>query len=216
MRPLLVIAILLVPASARAGHGGTLSWAFDAHAHWLRAWPNVRSEPASSYLRELPSREHSIPGGATFGGVQAIYGAVLDDRWVLPILGVGVATTVGRYGAAPTSVDGSIAQLHPWTGRYWTLLLPGFGLRAKDRRWMGQLVVRPGVAWLSLDGEIAVGGETVEMNASTKGLFFLRAEVEACRRFDPESRLCTFIAPSIWEHRFLGGAQVGLRWEMGP
>lgn len=216
MRVVLPIAVLLMPATASAAHGTAVSFTVDMHAQWLRAWPTVRNEPRTSELRDLPTREHAMPGGAALGGAQAIYGVVVDDRFIYPLLGVGIATAVGRYSPAPSNVDGSIASLHPWTARYYTLLLPGFGLRAKDRRWMGQLVVRPGIAWLSLDGEIAVGGEPFEMKASAKGSFVLRAEAEACRRFDPVSRLCAFIAPSIYEHRFFGGAQIGLRWEMGP
>jgi len=217
VRAFVLIAIVFVPASAEAANGTAVSFTIDAHGQWLRALPTVQTEQTEIGLRSsLPETKHRLPGGAAFVGAQAIYGVVIDDRWIYPLVGVGVGTAAGRYRPTPASVDGSIAQLNLWTARYYTLLLPGIGMRGKDRRWMGQIVLRPGIAWLALDGHIASGAHPFEMTANAKASFFVRAEIEACRRLDPVSRVCAFLAPSLYEHTWFGGAQLGLRWEMGP
>jgi hypothetical protein len=45
--------------------------------------------------------------------------------------------------------------------------------------------------------------------------FLVQAELEACRRLDPTTRLCLQVAPRIFDHELLNGVMFGLRMEWG-
>lgn len=191
-------------------------WAsLDLHATWMRGVPSMHTEQTETPTRTVPGASAAVPGGLAFLGVQAAAGYTVDDRIVLPLIGASVAGALGGYRPVHTSLDGSIARLDPWTSTLASLLLPGLGLRGKERRWQWQLLARPAVSWLAMRGNVAAAGESVELVAA-RGLFSVRAEGEVCRRLAPDARLCVFLGPTIWERGFLSGGQGGLRWETGP
>jgi hypothetical protein len=66
-----------------------------------------------------------------------------------------------------------------------------------------------------MNGTVAAGAETYDVTPRATS-FYARAQVEACRRFDPTERVCLFVAPSIYEFGFGTGAYAGIRWEIGP
>lgn len=203
------------PEARARGGGGELWFAADVHGQWLRRLPMLESEAVETDTRAVPKGEHVVPGALALLGVQVAFGFTVDDRIVLPLSGASVGTSIGSYRRVRTSVDGSIAELHPWTTSHWTLLLPGLGVRGKDRRLQWQVLVRPGVGWTAMGGQVAAAGQAAELSA-TASTFTLRAEGELCRRLDPVSRVCLFAGPTLYEHGWLNGGLAGLRWEGGP
>ncbi len=187
----------------------------DVHATWMRGLPSLHTDSVETNTRTVRAASVQVPGGLTFLGVQLAAGFTVDDRLILPLAGVSLGSAIGSYRPVHTSLDGSIARLHPWASTQFTALMPGLGFRGKERRLQWQVLARPGYTWLVMGGSVAAAGDSAEFRA-TRGLFTLRAEGELCRRLDPESRLCLFVGPTVYEHGWFNGGQGGLRWETGP
>jgi hypothetical protein len=177
------------------------------HTHPLALW----SAPRSDSDTKLPS-----VGPLTLGGVGADFGVSIDERIIVPILGFGFETALGQSPRVLTGIDGALAEVRPWTAWKYDIGMPGLGLRFKERRWMFSFLLRPGISLLFMKGSVAAGADTNDLTLYTPSLY-ARAEVEACRRFDPTERVCVFVAPTMYVgFGFVAGASAGVRWEIGP
>jgi hypothetical protein len=154
-------------------------------------------------------------GPLTLGGVGFDAGVALDDRIMFPILSFGFNTALGQSPRVVSSVDGSFADVRPWTAWMYDIGLPGLGFRFKERRWLFSILIRPGVSYLSMNGAVASGPDTHDVTMTALSLY-ARVQVEACRRIDPTQRVCLFVAPSVYEFGFGTGGTAGIRWEIGP
>ena len=157
----------------------------------------------------------AIGRGLTFVGVGATIGVVIEDRTWVPALHLEVATVVGRSPAIVTGFDGSIGEVHPWTGKHVALHMLGIGARAKHRRWMVEGSLMPGLSAIWMSASYATADDATATNALLIS-FSLRAELTGCRRLDPVTRVCVVLAPNVYEHGFFNGGALGLRWEVGP
>jgi hypothetical protein len=185
----------------------------DIHvAHYFRT-PSLTlgdNAPRPDNGAKLPS-----VGPLTLGGAAVDASVALDDRIMFPILGFGFNTALGQSPRVMTSVDGSFAEVRPWTAWMYDLGLPGLGFRFKERRWMFSVLIRPGVAFLLMNGSVAAGTDVHDVTMTATSLY-ARAQIEACRRIDPTHRVCVLVAPSIYEFGFGTGASAGVRLEIGP
>ena len=208
----IAVAIVCCPTSARADIDFQVS--ATAGVSWLRSMPSLKNPSTTTAARVVP--EGKIPFGTSFTGVGAMFdmGISTDDRWTIPLLGFGGYGAVGSYDGLVTSADGSIARLRPWSTYEIDILLPGLGYRMKRRRFMFSATLRTGFAYVATGGSIAGGESYVPITATATTAIF-QAEVEACRRLDPLTRVCLHVAPRIYEFGFLNGATFGLRVEWG-
>ena len=181
----------------------------------VRALPSLKSSSATTFAREVPEQnEVAIGGTVTAIGGSFDLSLIVDDRWTVPIVGVGVYGAIGNYPTVVTSIDGSIAHVRPWSAYEIDVLLPGFGYRLKRRRFMFSASLRTGASALHLGGSVA--GGAYEQPISLNGISpMLQAELEACRRLDPVTRVCLQIAPRIYDFGIMNGATLGLRVEWG-
>jgi hypothetical protein len=201
-----------LPLTARADYDIQLS--YTNGVSWKPSMPALSNELTHTAARDVPEGKVPIGGALTAVGAGLDIAMIVDDRWTLPLGGFAAYGAVGSYSSIVTSADGSIARVHPWTTYQLDALLPGLGLRIKERRWMFSATVRTGVTYLHADGVIAGGGgETTTSFADAS--FLLQAEIEACRRLDPTTRLCLQVAPRVYDFGFMNGATVGLRVEWG-
>ncbi len=181
---------------------------------FIRTMPSLKTERTTTFAREVPASE--VPSG---GSVTAIGGSfdisvIVNDRWVIPGCGLSAYGAVGSYDAVITSVDGSIAQVRPWSTYELDVLLPGIGYRMKRRRFMFSASLRTGLSVLHVGGSVAGGADVQPLNLT--GLSpVLQAELEACRRLDPITRVCVQVAPRIYDFGIMNGATFGLRVEWG-
>ncbi len=207
-----LVCAIAAPAEARADFDFQL--AIGTNARWLRSTPTLAAPAVLTSARDLPAGKVPMRGGQTMLGGYVDTALTLDDRWVVPLIGAGAWHAAGSYDAVITSRDGSIVRARPWTTFSGELLLPGLGYRVKKRRWMFGAALRTGVGWLTMDGVQASGAEAdpVELSAGT---FFVQAELEACRRLDPVTRLCLQVAPRVFDYELMNGATFGLRVEWG-
>jgi hypothetical protein len=204
-----------IALAARPAHADLdFQVAAGAGVSWIRTMPTLKSERTSTAARELP--EHQVPIG---GSVTALGGSfdlslVASDRWFIPAAGFAAYGAIGNYPTVLTSIDGSIARIRPWTTYEIDILLPGIGYRIKRRRFMFSASVRTGVTSLHVDGSIAGGAD--QQAVSYVGFSpMVQAEIEACRRVDPVTRVCLQIAPRIYDFGIMNGATFGLRVEWG-
>lgn len=181
---------------------------------WRRAVPTLTGEATSTAARDVPESGVPIGGALTSLGAAFDLGVTIDDRWIVPTLGLGGYGALGSYDTVVTSADGSIARVRPWTTYEIDALLPGLGYRAKQRRFMFSASVRSGLTYLHANGSVAGGGDEQPMKLSGYSLL-VQAEIEACRRLDPMTRACLHIAPRIYDFGFMNGATFGLRVEWG-
>ena len=209
------VSVLL--CSEREAHATDLDFEVIAGAGvaWRRTMPTLRSTSATTTsARTVGESDVAIGGPMVSLGGSFDVAATVDDRWVLPIVGFAGYGAIGSYDTIVTSVDGSIAKVRPWTTYEIDLLLPGIGYRLKKRRYMFGAVLRTGVSALGISGTIAGAGDETQFTAA--GLSFLvQAEVEACRRLDPVTRVCAVVMPRIYDFGFMNGATFGLRVEWG-
>lgn len=203
---------LLVPKDARADFDFQLS--MGTNARWMRATPALQAPQLTTPTRAIDAGDVPMRGGTTMLGAYLDAAVTLDDRWVLPLLGGGYYHALGSYDAIITSRDGSIVRMQPWTADSVDIYLPGVGYRLKRRRWMFAAAIRTGASFFAMDGLLADGVQWTEME--TKHVtFLLQAEIEACRRLDPTTRVCLQVAPRIYDHELLNGVMFGLRAEWG-
>ena len=199
-----------------------------------QATPEVRLEPefsADAFAKrffQLPpadvlgggkargvGRIATVGQGLTLAGAGATVGLVIEDRWRVPGLHLEAATAIGRSPRVMTALDGSVAEVRPWTAKYVAMHMLGFGVRGKHRRWTAEASVMPGIAVTWMSASIARGDDATSATALLL-TFSLRAELVGCRRLDPATRVCVVLAPSLYEHGFVNGGSLGLRWEVGP
>lgn len=166
-------------------------------------------------LRNIRTGGLGSAGPLTFFGGHVDTSIVVSDRWIFPLVGGGAFWAVGESPRTLTSLDGSLVELRPWTTYRVDLLLPGVGVRFKERRWAFGGTVRAAYTFLGMNAAIA-GGATSKVVEASGSAPALRMNVEACRRVDPTNRACLFVAPSLFEVSFLNGGSIGLRWEWGP
>lgn len=182
-----------------------------------RAMPDVRVTAPDEVV--LPSRtyvEGRLPnrGGFRSVGVSADLALAVRPHLTVPIFGIGVYLPVGSHAPVRTAVDGSIATIEPWRLVGVDLLGPGIGVRTIKRRYFVEGLVRLSLHVLTGRSVIAAGTETVDVGVH--GLApGVRAEISACRRLDPESRLCLTVAPRLFEVVPLAGVTAGLTWVWG-
>ncbi|HEY8090402.1 MAG TPA: hypothetical protein VIF09_21220 [Polyangiaceae bacterium] len=211
----------LVPRPARADNRWRLQTSFDARDEWIRSMPSLSlHSPFDTPSRTLPAGA-TLPstGSQQFATLTWDAGATVNDRWMVPLFGIQFGWAAGTSSEVVSSIDGSIVTLHPWSADVATLLLPGFGVRQKVRRWMFEASLRPVASFLWMSAMVASGASSTDLE--TKGDLFaatagLRADLEVCRRTDPVQRVCLIVAPALYEFGPLNGGSIGLRWEVGP
>lgn len=188
---------------------------FDAFVHRLLALPRLSFDDGARAATRVASGTYPASGGVTFAGAGFSLGATFSDHWLVPFFGADFSAAIGPSDRVLTSLDGSLADLRPWTARKLDVWLFGVGYRMKKRRWMFQAVFEPGVSAIWVNGAIATGRDAVDVRTSAVS-FAARVDFEVCRRFDPTNRGCLFFAPSVYEFGLLNGGSVGVRWEFGP
>lgn len=185
-----------------------------AGAAWMRSLPALTSPSITTAAREVPESRVPVGGSLTWAGAAFEIGMTVDDRIIIPGLGIGGYGAVGSYDTIVTSADGSIARARPWTAYRLDVLLPGIGYRMKARRFMFEASIRTGVSGMYMDGSIAGGtGDSPVGLSAYSGV--VQVELEACRRLDPVTRVCLVVAPRIYDFGFMNGGTLGLRWELG-
>ena len=205
-------ALAVTPSLARADVD--FQFATAGGVKWMRALPTLRAEAATTSARELPEQDVATGGAVTALGGSFDLGVVLDDHWIVPGFGFGVYAAIGSYPTILTSADGSIAHVRPWTMIEADLLLPGIGYRVKRRRFMFSAALRTGASFMRVSGSIA--GAVESQPVALRGVSaMVQAELEACRRLDPVTRLCLQIAPRLYDFGGLNGATFGVRVEWG-
>ncbi len=220
------LATMLAGAASVAVAAAIVTHAEPAHADvdfqlagttgaaWMRALPTLHSAALSTAARDVPDARIPVGGSLTWMGAGFELGMTVDAHVVIPGLGIAAYAAVGSYDTVLTSADGSIATVRPWTAFRIDVPLPGIGYRVKERRWMFQADIRTGISIMSLNGTIAGGSSETEtpLTAITP---MLVAEVEACRRLDPVTRVCLQVAPRIYDFGVMNGGTLGLRVEWG-
>lgn len=219
-------ALRLLVATAAAGLASALApdagasdvafeGSFDVYVRALRTTPRFTYQPIANDLRTIGGGKVPSTGAASFLGTSVDLGLAVDDRWTLPLLGLGGGVSLGSHPRVLTSIDGSMVELRPWTMFEVEVLLPGFGVRFKERRWLFAAALRTGYSIMSMKGTVTnlVGTSDLSLAASS---FALRLPVEACRRIDPIERACLVVTPHLYEFGWATGASVAVRWEWGP
>jgi hypothetical protein len=211
-----VVALALAAPAREARADFDLQLSAAAGVSWLRTMPSLKSgEIASTYARDVPTGEAPVGGALTALGGSVDLALVFPRHLVLPAVGLGMYGAVGSYDAVLTSVDGSIAHVRPWTTYELDLLLGGVGYRVTQRRFMFSGALRPGISWLHARASVAGGTDDKAITLS-KASMMLQAELEACRRLDPITRVCLQVAPHVYNFGMFNGATFGLRVEWGP
>ena len=182
---------------------------------WIARAPAIAmTEPLEIDSRTVPKGDIANRGGLVMFGGYLDGGFVFGDRWMIPLFGLGFHSAIGSSDEVLSSRDGSIATLRPWSAYSVDALLPGFGVRAKKRRWMFEADVRTGLGVIWEGGSVVGGAETSTFEGAAVS-FLLMGHVMGCRRLDPEQRLCLEVMPRIYEFGWWNGATVGLRYEAG-
>lgn len=215
--PLGVAALLaLAPRLGHAAPSGTgvelrVGLGFAA----TRAIPDLhlREEPTLSSRETVSGTLPTAGGFRAFGGF-ADAALVLRPRVTVPLFGLGGYFPVGDHAPVRSAVDGSIATVQPWRMFAIDVLGPGLGLRTIERRYFFEATVRVAMLYMGGKAEIAAGREAVEVDVQAVA-FGARAELSACRRLDPVSRVCLSLAPRLFEVRALNGASLSLTWAWG-
>ena len=205
-------SILATAPPARADFD--IQAAFSGGVSWRRSHPALTNERTLTAAREVPEGKVPIGGALTAVGVGVDLGVTVDDRWIIPAVGIAGYGAVGSYDTIVTSADGSIARVRPWTTYEIDALLPGIGLRMKQRRFMFSASIRSGVSYMHSSGSVSGAAHSALMSLSGTSLL-VQAEIEACRRLDPMTRMCLQVSPRIYDFGFVSGATFGLRVEWG-
>jgi len=208
----IVCAILCVASPAHADLDFQVSG--TAGVSWLRSMPALKSPETLTSARQVP--DGKLPSGGSIFALGGAFdmGVSVDDRWIVPVLGFAGYGAIGSYDTVVTSIDGSIARVHPWTSYQVDVLLPGIGYRVKRRRFMFAATIRSGFSYFGASGVVSGGALSTPFSASDFSPL-VQAELEACRRLDPLTRVCLHVAPRIYDFGFLNGATFGLRVEWG-
>lgn len=211
------VAFLASLCPGSAGAGGplvSLEHSLDARGRFMRALPSLRLDRTLTPLREVPAARLPALQPLTMVGMGADSSVVTSHRYEVPLLGLEVLMAVGPSSRGLAAVDGSVVGVKPWTAKAATVLLPGFGLRAVERRWQFSGRMRPVVSVFWADADVASGGGWTATDGSAVSVAAgLRVELEACRRLDVHQRACLLASPSLYEFQPLGAFTVALRWE---
>lgn len=222
------LALLLAVAGLAVLPGGEAQaadrWDFemglDARDVWFRRMPQLSLHSTfTTSTRTLSGGSLPSTGAQQFAALNWDCGAAWNGRYVVPAFGFQFGWAAGQSSEVVTALDGSIVHMHPWSAELVTLLLPGFGVRQKARRWMFEAVARPVVSIAFMNAMVASGAD--QSNLSSDDTLFaatlgLRADLEVCRRIDPVERACLVVSPALYEFSSLNGGSIGLRWEVGP
>lgn len=206
-------AIVLAAPSAHADDIDFQA-AVSAGALWVRSMPELQNERIDTAARTVQRRDVPIGGSVTALGGSFELSLVVEDRWVIYGFGAGTYVATGSYAPVITGVDGSIARIRPWTMVDIDLTTPGLAYRMKRRRWMFAAGLRTGVTLMHVDATVAGGSSSEDMPLNGVS-FMLQAELEACRRLDPATRVCLAISPRVYDFGILNGGTLGLRMEWG-
>lgn len=182
---------------------------------WMRSMPELKT-PEINTSGRYPLRENKVSSNSSLFGIGAYFDTSLTiaDRVVVPLIGIGVYGMLGSYDSVVTTIDGSIAEIRPWTTFRIDVPGPGLGYRVKKRRWMFGAALRVGVSYMETGASIA--GATEWHNVTLKAAVpLVQLEIEGCRRLDPITRVCVNVAPRIYDGVFMNGAILGLRMEWG-
>jgi len=217
------LASLLLAAGRTARAADTmwdLQTALDARDVWMRALPPIDlHSPYDGLPRTVPAGTLPSAGAHQFMAITWDTSLTIDDRWLIPILGIQYGWSVGESPDVVTSLDGTIVHMQTWTTNVLTALLPGAGVRGKVRRWMFSADVRPVASFVWMSAMAAQGTNSSDLGDG-HSLFAVglgvRAELEACRRVDPVQRACLVVSPALYEFSAMNGGSIGLRWEVGP
>lgn len=219
VRPRIVAGVVGAVCLAAGAHDARADYEFQTGVGvggaWLRQTPALTSKPVTTAAREMREGELAVGGGLALFGFSGDVDLTIDDRWKVPLFGGALFWAVGSYDAVVTSVDGSIARVRPWTALRGDVLLPGVGRRWKHRRNMVAVALRTGVSFVGMGGSVAAATDWAPLTLRST-TFLLQAEVEACRRLDPTTRVCLQVVPRIYDHELLNGVVFGLRMEWGP
>jgi hypothetical protein len=185
--------------------------------YYLRSMPKLElSDPTKTTGRTVGTGTLPSTGAQHFLAMGVDTAVIVDQRLQLPIFGFYGGGAIGESPRVISNVDGTFVTLKPWTSGVLTMLLPGVGVRFKERRWLFNASIRAvaSFVWMSVayTTGVTVDDSQPSLWASTFGA---RGHVEVCRRFDPESRACLFVEPHVYEFGFMNGGSAGLRWEFG-
>jgi hypothetical protein len=214
-----VLAVAEREAAAQAigpGQGAALQISTDAmvaHVFTMPA-PTLTTRPADVSFR-APLGSLPSPGSSTLIGSGLGVQLVFADRLVLPLFGTEFFASVGHRDRVLSAVDGTIVEQHPWSTQRVGVTLFGAGLRFKHRRWMFGASAVPGFNLTFTEAAWAQGADTTQGSAIAISFLF-RAQVEGCRRLDPETRACLFAGANLYDGGLLRGALGGFRLEFGP
>jgi hypothetical protein len=207
--------VCLRPAVARAD-ASAVEASIDLRFAHLRSFPDVEHAAADETDgRPLPEAKVPVGNAENFLGVGLGLELAMHDRVRVPLLSFALSSAIGASPRVYGTVDGSIVEVDTWRTGLMVVGLPGYGVRIKDRRWMFEAALQPGIAYLFTSGYVA-NGVYRSATAYHAGSFVLQVDLAACRRIDPVERACLFAAPALYEFGWFNAWTVGLRWEVGP
>ncbi len=209
-----VLGATIVGSSAAAHADVDFQLGGTAGAAWTRSLPALSSPSTMTDARELKETRIPVGGSLTWAGAGFDLGMTVDDRIVIPGIGIAGYGAVGSYDTVITAADGSIARVRPWSAYRLDVLLPGIGYRWKHRRYMFEATLRTGVSAMYMGAAIA-GGAAESPTSLSAYSGVLQAELLACRRLDPVTRVCLELAPRIYDFGFMNGGTLGVRVEWG-
>ena len=227
MRRALVFAIATIVCILQASpaHAGGYGLSGQLWVEGVGTYmPNGALGAPSFDVSNVSTSARAVVNGTTppFGFAEGYFGVrsgldfTASDRWIIPLIDVGVYGILGVYEDTLTSVDGSLVKLHPAGSFMLDAEFLGFGVRFKKRRWMFEATIKPGVALMMMPAAIADGRTFTSIDPLTSATFTLRAQLSACRRLDPTERVCASVTPNIYQWGWGNGGSLSLRWEFGP
>ena len=214
-----VVALSVGLLTARAAHAEpgryALDLSFGPESTWVRSMPSMSIGYTQTSAHALAGGEIPSASSLAFVGFGASLSLAYRRHWVFPLLGLGVEGAVGPSPTTLSSLDGSVVASRPWTTFRALVLLPGIGYRAVEKRWLVSATMQLGLVGYGMSDEIAASGSFQTAEATSGIEPTLRVDLKVCRRLDPTTRACLAVAPSVYEHGFLGGGTVALLWEYG-
>lgn len=153
-------------------------------------------------------------GGAMLGGSMGVSIVVLN-RYIFPTIGLDFLQSIGSRARLLSGQGGHVLTAETWRTLQVGGTLFGFGVRGRHRRFAGSLLVEPGFVaqWTPLTTpgyERKIEGSAVAIS----GRLLLTGT--ACRKLDPELRLCLSVSPHVYAFGPFNGVTLGFRTEIGP
>jgi hypothetical protein len=196
--------------------GVTWEASADMRLSYIARIPEMRISDDVAGIRSFSTGTHVHGTTAlTTGGVGFDFGVVIDDRWRLGGVGGAYESSIGTSSRRAATVNGSIAEMRPWTASRFSFDFGGVGQRFKYRRWQAGWFVWGSVMLTTMNLSIAEGAGSTDASASAVAVAF-HAQLEVCRRIDLEARVCAAVAPDVFDGGYwLPGGTVAARWEWG-